>query len=216
MQNWLWLICFGLFVLTGCKKNVSTITIEGVVRNAVTNSPISGASVQIRVQELNGGALNSTFNTVSNLTTSANGSYTVRFDAHKATQYQIKVNATNYSKSEILINPDDLKRNASNSYNFKLDPIAYYRVHIKNQAGFNANDRITYQITTDQPECPTCCTKTPLTLQGMNTDTIFGCTTTADQFLVAQWLVTKNGITSSFSDSVRCNLGDTVSLFVGY
>ncbi|MFT7611457.1 MAG: hypothetical protein ACI9J3_000402 [Parvicellaceae bacterium] len=209
-------LLFISLVLTSCKKQEpATITIAGTITET-NGTAISGADIKMSVKEISGGTFSSTFNTFYNGPSASNGSYSHTFDAHNAVEYKIEITGDNRFDQEFIINPDDLERNAANTYDFSLIAQAWYKVNIRNTSPFDSTDFMQYQIASTQLNCPGCCHNLIQVFSGDLVDSTFKCMTTGNSMLKVNWYVTKNSIPSSYSDSVYCAIGDTGILNVNY
>jgi len=209
-------LLFFSLTFTSCKKpETATITIAGNITES-SGTGINGANVEMSVKEVSGGTFSSTFNTFYSGASASDGSYSHTFDAHNAVEYKIEITGDNRFDQEFIINPDDLERNATNTYNFTLIPQAWYEVNIRNTSPFDSTDFMQYQIETTQLSCPGCCHNLIQVFSGDVVDSTFKCMTTGNTMLKVNWYVTKNSIPSSFSDSVYCAIGDTGVLNVYY
>lgn len=203
------------FTIASCKKEEqATITIAGVVSDSAGS--VSGASIAISVKEISGGTFSNTFSTFYSGTSASNGSYSHTFDSYNAIEYKIEVESPNRFDEELIINPEDLQKNATNTFNFNMRPQGWYRVNIRNSAPFDSTDLIQYQISTSQEPCPGCCHNLLELYSGDMVDTTTKCMTTGNTMVTASWVVTKNSIAQSYSDSVYCAIGDTGVLNINY
>ena len=202
--------------LYACKKeNNSTITLAGTISDSTTGA-IGGANIQFSVKEISGGTFSSIFQTYYSGTSASDGTYTHTFDAHNALEYKIEITSENRFDQEYIINPDDLERNATNTFNFSLIPQSWYRVNIRNTSPYDSTDLIQYQIASSQLSCPGCCHNLIQLFDGDLVDTTFKCMTTGNSMLKTSWNVTKNGFLMPFSDSVYCSTGDTAVMNINY
>ena len=204
--------------VAGCNKNrVASYVIRGQITDPNLNTPIAGATVTLRAQEVIGSTLSSSFKVLATTTTAANGTYTIQFDRVNATEYRIEVEKDLYFGTEESINPDDLKTSEMNVYSYEIGAQSWIHIHLKNQNPANANDEVTYQMNPGAAQTcgPSCCTSLAFTLEGETVDTTWVCTNTGGHDATLNAYYVKNGIGGTVSQTVYVQPFDTtfVTLF---
>ena len=208
-------ILFSLLSLVACKKeSESTITIAGTVSDS--GGVIAGAEIQMAVKEITGGTYSNTFNTFHSGLSASDGSYSHTFDAYNAIEYKIDVLTDNRFDQSLIIDPDDLKRNQINTYNFVLQPQAWFKINLQNSSPVDSSDFLLFQLTTPQSECVACCINLVQPYAGEFVDTTLKCMTTGNVMLHMSWIVTKFGISNQYEDSLYCTTGDTAEYSLSY
>lgn len=208
-------ILFSLLSLVACKKeSESTITIAGTVSDS--GGVIAGAEIQMAVKEITGGTYSNTFNTFHSGLSASDGSYSHTFDAYNAIEYKIDVLTDNRFDQSLIIDPDDLKRNQINTYNFVLQPQAWFKINLQNSSPVDSSDFLLFQLTTPQSECVACCNNLVQPYAGEFVDTTLKCMTTGNVMLHMSWIVTKFGISNQYEDSLYCTTGDTAEYSLSY
>ncbi len=214
-NNYLLILLCLCFTAVSCKKeNNSEVTISGTISDSA--GAIAGANVDLSVKEISSGTFSSSFNELYSGTTGSDGKYSHTFTPGNPIEYKIEVLADNRFDEELIINADDVQRGTNNVYNFNLRPQAWYRVNIKNTIPFDSTDLLQYQISSSQESCPGCCNNLVRLFEGDVVDTTLKCMTTGNQMLKVNWVVTKNSIIQSYSDSVFCATGDTGIINLNY
>ncbi len=198
-----------------CKKPSSArITIEGTISDA--SSTIPDAEIQLAVKEISSGTYSNNFVVFHTANSNASGHYSHDFEAYNAIEYKIDVTGQNRFSESLVLDSDELQRNETNTYDFNLQPKAWYKVIIKNTSPVDSSDLLRYQITSSQPSCPSCCGNLISNLSGDTVDTSLKCLTFGNSTLDIGWIVTKNGFTNSYSNSITCNIGDTAFYYLNY
>lgn len=191
----LYLILFGFFVFSNCKKikeEWHETSVHGQVTDANTGNPIEGAIVQ--VGEYNPDEAKS-FKNIWFTITANDGHYEYRFHAKNKMYYSISgykvVDCYYFGSSE-------LKLGKVNEKNMSSGSSAQLKFHVKNISSFDNNDNICLYGTgwTGSIGC----------LEGSNVDytspdngNYIYCGNTKIQI---RWEVTKNNIITTYSDSL--------------
>jgi predicted 3-demethylubiquinone-9 3-methyltransferase (glyoxalase superfamily) len=208
-------ILFSLLSLVSCKKeNESTITIAGTISDS--GGSIAGAEIQLAVKEITGGTYSNTFTTFHSGLSATDGSYSHTFDAYNAIEYKVDVLTDNRFDQSLVIDPDDLKRGQINTYNFVLQPQAWFKINLQNSSPVDSSDFLLFQLTTTQSECAGCCNNLVQPFAGEFVDTTLKCMTTGNVMLHMSWIVTKFGIANQYEDSLYCATGDTAEYSLSY
>ena len=202
-----------------CKKKNETepVTFSGNVSDNVQGIPVANATVKIKLQQsASNSVFNSGFNTVATTTTDGSGNYSVTFTPENPITYKVIVEKNLYYAKEVEISSDVVTSGSNTVTNFAINPIGWFKINIKNTNPTDAGDNILYQTTTETNGCSSCCNNLPINLNGMNVDTSFLCQRVANPTISFSWFVTKNGTTTSFSNSISSIVGDTVVYNLNY
>ena len=198
-----------------CKKpEPARITIEGTISDAT--GAVSDAEIQLAVKEISSGTYSNNFVVFHTTNSNALGKYLHDFEAYNAIEYKIDVVGQNRFSESLVFDSDELQKNETNTYDFYLQPKAWYKVIIKNTSPVDSSDLLQYQITSSQPICSSCCGNTISVLIGDTVNTSLKCLTLGNTTLDIGWVVTKNGFTNSYSNSITCNTGDTAVYYLNY
>ena len=198
-----------------CKKpSTAHITIEGYISDA--NGPVSDAQIQLSVKEITSGTYSNTVVVFHTDYSNSDGNYCYDFEAYNAIEYKIDVTGLNRFSQSLTLDADELKRNDVNTYDFELIPQGWYKIFIENTSPVDSLDLLQYQITSSQPNCNSCCENTISVYVGDTVNTSDKCMTIGNATLNISWIVTKNGFSSSYSNSINCNAGDTAFYYLNY
>ena len=204
-----------LFIVNSCKKNnQATITISGTISDSA--GTIAAANVQLSVNEIKNGTYSNSFETFYSGTTGSDGFFSHTFNTYNAIEYKIDVVSENRFDQSLTIDPDDLDINQVNTYNFYLDPQAWFKVNLQNTSPVDSNDFLLFQITSPQPSCSGCCNNLVLPFPGEFIDTTLKCMAAGNDVLHLSWTVTKFGFPNQFEDSLYCATGDTAEYSISY
>jgi len=211
----LFLLLFSFISVVSCKKeSESTITIAGTISDS--GGAIQGAEIQMAVKEITGGTFSNTFNTFYSGLSASDGSYSHTFDVYNAIEYKIDVLTDNRFDQSLVIDPDDLNRNQINTYDFVLQPQAWFKINLQNSSPVDSTDFLLFQLTTIQSACAGCCNNLIQPFAGEFIDTSWKCMTTGNIMLHMSWAVTKFGFTNQYEDSLYCTTGDTAEYSLSY
>ena len=191
-----------LLLVNSCKKNnQATITISGTISDSA--GTIAAANVQLSVNEIKMERIpihSKRFIPAQPVPTD----FSHTFDTYNAIEYKIDVISENRFDQSLTIDPDDLDINQVNTYNFYLDPQAWFKVNLQNTSPVDSNDFLLFQITSPQPSCSGCCNNLVLPFPGEFIDTTLKCMAAGNDVLHLSWTVTKFGFPNQFEDSLYC------------
>lgn len=217
LRNISFLLLVSVFFLQ-CKKNrePEPVTFSGNISDNVQGIPVANATVKIKLQQsASNSVFNSGFNTVATTTTDPSGNYSITFSPENPITYKVVVEKNLYYGKEVEISSDIASAGTNTVTNFGIDPIGWFKIHIKNTNPFDADDQILYQNTSENG-CTSCCNNLAVGLSGMSVDTSFVCQRVSNPIISFSWFITKNGNTTSFSNSISSVIGDTVEYNLNY
>ena len=204
-------------VLVSCKKKERVdIEINGNITDKSNSAGVSGASVTLQVQEIQSGTFNSGFNIIEKVNTSSNGSYNFVFERRNASAYRLLVSASGYFSDETDINPDALNLNETNTRDIQLTPESWLKINIHNTNPFDANDLVSFQITSGAYNCGNACCNGDEIQLGGDVDTTIYCLNSGGHDLTLQGVSVKNGSPTSFTKTVYMTPMDTSTIQIDY
>lgn len=212
------LLVFLPFILFSCKEETAQVelTIQGQVVRASTQSPVQGAVVQLSQQTLEGGVVSGAFNSIGEVVTGSNGTFSFTFERKNTVEFKLEVDQPDYFPRDFTINPDDF--NPDNPYDLtvNLESRAWLQVSIINTAPESSEDQISYSnLNANFPTCA-CCTNQTVTLTGQMVDTSFTCQLIGDRLIYYDFQISKLSYDSSRVDSVFCAAFDTTQVNISY
>ena len=205
-----------LFFCLACKKEKQEITfdIEGSVTDINDDSGINAASVEVSKREVSSGTFNSSYSKLLSATTGSNGQYSFSTPYGSIESFKFEVSHKDYFGKEIIINPDDLSTEETNTLNFSLQSKGYIKISITNATPFDQFDE--FSFSTLNPTCLNCVKFTSIQLDGAAADTLLVGGIEANKYFKYQYFVTKNGANTNYIDSVFCATGDTTYQTISY
>lgn len=202
-----------------CKKNrePEPVTFSGNISDNVQGIPVANATVKIKLQQsASNSVFNPGFNTVATTTTDGSGNYSVTFTPENPITYKVVVEKDLYYAKEVVISSDNVSAGSNTVTNFAINPVGWFKINIKNTNPTDIDDNLLYQNTSESNGCSSCCNNLPISLNGMTIDTSFICQRVANPSISFSWFITKNGNTTSFSNSISSVIGDTVVYNLNY
>lgn len=207
------------FVLTvlSCKKDDPVLKIEGVVKDSTIlfDQEISGVSLKLLNNKLDGGTFNNSFSEITTVSSNANGFYQFEFDRENTVEYKIEGSKNNYFPFEALINPDNVQPGVIHVRNLDMKPKATVDFHFVNSTPENESDNITFQFLNASFDCP-CCDNDEVELQGQTVDSTRVCDVYGNTVLRYFYTVNKTSSFYTVYDSITCVPFDTTFVEVTY
>lgn len=217
MQRLLFLILTGIsMAFVACKKETPKLAVYGTVTDSVTGAPITGYSITLYSQDLQGGTFNTSMQTVTSGVTDVNGNYRLVFDKRTSAEYLLKGSSSSYQSYDLIINPDDFNEFPERKQDISAPGKSWVRVTLVNTTPYNSADEITFQYTGGYDNCFVCCNGTPLNFTGTSVNESSKCMVYSGKTITWQAYYTKNGNTFSQSGNVVATLGDTAQIQVNY
>jgi hypothetical protein len=207
---------FLLLLSWGCKKNKNTIIIEGVLLNPVTNTGVSGVSVDLSSQQPVSGTFSIAYNTIDKQTTDATGRFRFEFKNSNASSYRLRAEHPHYYFTEETRSPSDFPVGEITNVVLPFYAKGVLKINVKNVNPFDGDDKLVYQIATGAVNKPDFCFATTQTFNGMSVDTSLSCLNYGYQKVVLKWFRTKNNIVTSFADSLVIPINDTATYSILY
>lgn len=136
-------------IVPNCKKKDLTYTISGNIHDVAFNNNLSGAKVQIQLENTG----NSSANKTVELTTGADGSYSYTFTRDKFTSIEITVSKNMYFTQTTFLTLDELELNGTTTINYNMNALSWVRLHFTG----NGSQDITYYQQQGLSGCAECC-----------------------------------------------------------
>ncbi|AEA43640.1 hypothetical protein [Fluviicola taffensis] len=207
-----------IFLLSTCTKFGKNVYVDGYVRNAITGEPYANISLRLYRGQISwGDPVGTASKTLKEVTTDANGYY-------KAEHLSTPFNAVYIQLGKgveggyILVEgqtPTVIKKGKKRHVDFGIVPYGAISIHIKNVSCFNTNDKI--RLYFDGADYNSNVFST-----GLMTE-LEGCIDIQDsptkismgnQYF--HWEVTKNGITTTYYETIFVEENQTATLNVFY
>ena len=206
MKKLLFLSC--IIIFSACKKEPETIkSIAGIISNS-DGSPASDVNLKLLYQEIGTGTYSSAYNTAGTVLSRNDGSYSIEFDAPRATSYKYQLSSPMHFYKESTENAETV--GGSNTRNFTIDAYSWLAIRIKNTSPLSAGDQIIYQNISESGSCSECCDNSVFVFQGTSVDTTIICLRPTGNQIKFKWTVTKGTTTAEYLDSVSIMAYDTL------
>jgi len=192
-----------VLAISGCKKYKGRIVVEGKVYDESNFKSISGATVYLTQREF----FASFRNVVETATSDSEGNFCIIYEGDdEGFTFEVAAQKNWYYDTPEYISVKFGKKNED--VDVPLKPLGYLKLNMKNTSPFSPSDKILYRgfMYVSGSDA----------FFGMNVDTfdvgqVFGNTT-----IEISWYVTKNAITTSYSDLIYCPAFDTTSYSISY
>ena len=208
-------ISFMLLILS-CKKEQkeNNFNFEGIITDTDDGSKISNAKITLSKREVSSGTFNSSYTNIDSEITNSNGLYNFSTTYGSIESFKFTLQQDNYFGKELIVNPDNLSTENTNELNFSLQSKGNININLVNATPFDEDDKILFSSL--NPDCANCVKFTSIQLNGIAIDTNLIGVIEANKFFKYQYFVTKNGVNTSFVDSVFCTIGGTASKVIQY
>ena len=205
-----------IFLFFSCRKNADTrIDVSGSISDRINNSLIDNVDVLLEVKDVGGTTFSNSFSTLETTKTNGNGSYEFSFQNRNALEYRLTFSKEGYFTDHKLINPDLLQVDQVNTIDFDIYSSCYLLLNLNNTFPFNGSDEIILNADLISSSVGSCFTNI-VNMVGANADTIIECQVYGNQMVKFDYFVTKDNFTNSYSDSVFCSAGDTLTKYIFY
>ena len=209
-------LLISVFMIFSCKKNAdNTIDVSGFVTDRINSLPIENVDVLLEVKDVGGTTFSNTFNQIETAKTNTNGAYEFSFQNRNALEYRFTFSKDGYFSDQTLMNPDLLFVDQVNTIDFDIYSSSYLLLNLKNNSPFNANDQVILTADLISSVVGSCFTNI-LTMTGATVDTTIQCQVYGNQMVKFDYFVTKDNFTYSYTDSVFCSAGDTLTKYIFY
>lgn len=218
MNNRLHLIVLMAMLLGGafdsCRKKNPVYILEGQVREFNSGSPVSGASLKLEQQSVEGNVFSGAFSTAATATSDGSGNYRMSWPRAQIARLRLTVSKPFYITSVVELNPDEFLPDESVSKNQLLRPEAFLQIQLRNIGVTETNDYLKFRVLS-QFECA-CCTNNLLDLPGPSVDTTYTCRVYGNSW-VRFWRESgSGGIQLVGNDSIWCPAFETSQLQINY
>ena len=199
------LIILALLAVLGCRKPGTDCVLALSVRDAgedVEHPLVPGIDAEFKQQIVSGGVLTSAFVPVDEQTTDAAGACDLVFAKENALVYRLDLKAENWFSRQIEWNPDDFLPGDTVRFSTDMMPRATLRVHL--EAGLlTGNDDVLQFRTLHVPgEYPTCSNEWRTFNGSTAADTAWVCDMEGGATVAYTWMVTRDGETNWYLDSL--------------
>ena len=209
-------LLMSVFMIFSCKKNSdNTIDVSGFVTDRINSFPIENVDVLLEVKDVGGTTFSNTFTQIETAKTNANGAYEFSFQNRNALEYRFTFSKDSYFSDQTLMNPDLLFVDQVNTIDFDIYSSSYLLLNLKNNSPFNANDQVILNADLISSVVGSCFTNI-VTMTGATVDTTIQCQVYGNQMVKFDYFVTKDNFTYSYTDSVFCSAGDTLTKYIFY
>ncbi|MFO8086406.1 MAG: hypothetical protein R6T91_01195 [Bacteroidales bacterium] len=213
----LFIMFLGFVGLFGCQKQTETITVTGKIWNPNTNQAVSQADVFLSNKPVSSSVYNASYQQLAFTASTSDGSYTLKFDREKSSDYRMRVQKDGYFLYEKEYAPGTFESSEDVSLSFDLLSKGYVNTRIRNLSSYNQDDHVVFRFLNIDQQCSDCCPGGFVHGYGQYFDTSFVCAAPGDDYLVYQYSVTINNATNIFGpDSVFVNTADTTDLSIDY
>ncbi len=194
-----------LSVLFSCKK--SNTRLYGKVTNGCTGNPVGGVNVIL----WSGEKLSGHYSFIDSVKTYSDGSFDFSFRAGVLdNNYWLECGNT---RSDYVVKKTSKEVNLTLTDNA---PTSYLNINIINTSPYNSNDSIYIDVVSPNSNNPTFHNQFFYTGMSVNAMKLIGVDGCSPRLVNLSWKVTKNNITTSFSNSISCPDGATVPFQLNY
>lgn len=216
MRILLALALLGFFFIS-CTKDDKTITVDGSVTDPNRNMPVANADVILDYKPVSSSIYNAGYQNLVSASTASDGSYELKYDKEKSSDYRIRIRKDKYFMFEKEYAPEKFESNSSVSMSFYLIPEAFVKTELTNISSFNDQDHIVFQFPEIDGSYPGQCSPGYIHGYGRYFDSSFVCAVPGDEHLSYEYDVTVNGKTSHYGpDSIYTPAFDTTLLKINY
>lgn len=199
-------------LVVSCKKKTIQYTFQGVVKESVDLTSLSGVSVDIAQKTYEGNVASVFFNSVGTLNTDASGYYELSFDREKVVEFKIELTKDGYFDMEDIISSSETTTADPNVFNYILEPKAWVRFNLTNIGGL-VSDEFTMIHYNFREDCAGCTTNDYYYYYGI-VDSTFTYTTTGGEYMRYSYKTPTGSI--YIQDSIYTTLFDTVVVDLNY
>lgn len=212
--SWFFLL---LMVIISCKKDEQEIKLSGKVINPNNQNGIESADVYLDHKPVSSSIYNAGYQNLNSTMTTSDGSYTIKYEKTRSSDYRIKITKEDYFTFEKEYTPGKFEDNSEIKMNFNLYPKGFLKTSINNVSSYNNNDHIVFRFLNMDQQCAGCCPSSYIHGYGQYFDTLFVCAAEGGEYLSYEYSVTINNSTNLYGpDSVYVNPFDTTSLNIEY
>lgn len=200
------------FNFTSCKKETIRFTFKGTIKESVSNSVVSGVSVEVLQRTYNGTVASTNFSSAGAAVTDSQGNYEIIFDREKVFEFKVSASKNGYFDFEEVIGSADVSTAEPKIVDIELDARSWVTFHLKNIAGLTSDQftMIRYNFRTG---CEGCTTNDFFYYNGI-VDSVFTFQTTGGVY--ARYSYKNPGATLYIQDSVYTTPFDTVFVNINY
>lgn len=199
-----------------CKKDPKTISISGTVTDTYLNTPVSGVKVTLQANGVVEGVYNSSYVTIGTYTTDASGNFDFIVDESAYDSFRFSFLKSGYYYSQEVVSGSLISPEQPYNHEFDFSSIAVVRLHIRNSAPVDNNDKLTISFTNNPIDASGCCSSIPKVFEGMNIDTTVSCNSVGGFNLLLFSTIAKNNSSSSFTDTLYTIPSDTLDVDIFY
>jgi hypothetical protein len=213
-------------IIFSCEKEgIDIITVEGVVRDDASWTPISGIFISIDgIKSPSGMGIitDGKRQTAGRTTTDVNGYYKVRlkvFEEAERLEFYLNpaIQKQGYVERQQNVYLSAINRSGSNKLDFTLSPTALLKITFKNANPVSDSDFFYFgwmpngngwtREVIQKENCGSVAASEALTWTGKDVCGTFTVEAIAEKYTQVYWMVIKNGITNRYSDSAFVQRG---------
>lgn len=202
-------------LVSGCKKNDNqNLILEGKTSDSRNGTALSGVSVDLDQQVVEGGSLNSTFTYAGESATASDGSYHIEFERENALEYRADFSKEGFFDRRYELNPDDFRPGETVTLNTSLIPEATISIRLQNIYPESDEDEIRFRYLDANFDCE-CCNNDFIIVTGANADTTFECKMHGDYLIHYVYEILRSTDTTVV-DSVFCPAFQMTEVHITY
>lgn len=199
----------------GCRKSGNLeLTIRGSVVDYRHTAGVSGVSVRLDEQAVQGSTVSGAYNRAADATTDANGDFELKFDRKNALNYRITLSKEGYFTKQFNVNPDQVKPGEVHEVAEDMIPEATINIRVVNSQPESDDELMRFRKLNAFFEC-VCCNNDFYDFQGALVDSTFSCKLYGDQNLTYTYTVNREEEVNVV-DSVYCPAFHTTELLIEY
>lgn len=206
------IVCLTIFLFS-CNKEESNV-IYGVVTSLISGETIENVEVNLEVNEVTSGSVNTTYKLIGSTTTDAKGSYSFEFESIMALTYRLTFIKPGFAPKTVSVNPTDVvdKINVSP----QIFRSSFLRLRVRNTSPNNEQDQLILRITgLAENHCNVCCHSNLRYFDGTSIDEIIACPVIGGDTITLSVMVNKHQQTYN-EIKLYCTPNDTVNFNLYY
>lgn len=204
-----------LVSFSGCRKTGNLeLTIRGSVVDYRHNAGVSGVSVRLDEQAIQGSTASGAYSRAAEASTDANGDFELNFDRKNALDYRITLTKEGYFSKQFNVNPDQVVPGEIHEVYEDIIPEATIQVKVVNTNPESDEELMRFRKLNAFFEC-VCCHNDFYDFYGADVDSTFSCKLYGDYNLTYVYTVDREEEVNVV-DSIYCPAFHTTELLIEY
>jgi len=203
------ILCFA-----GCKKKSPVYVLEGIVRAHQQETALSGVSLKLEQQAVDGNVYSGVYTTAATTTSDQNGKFRLSWPRTQIARLRLLASQPDYIPSTVELSPDDFTPDEPVRKTIRLYPEAFVEINLRNSGSTSPEDYLKFRLL-NQFSCE-CCTTDLLEVQGAIVDTTYSCRVYGNSWVRYFRESESGGTFQVITDSIWCPSFITTNLTVNF